>query len=365
MGVTEQLAYKRNAREIVARLTALWAREAQDRIFARITVPSPALVEFARTHKDGPTGYPDPRERIEFWDRHLRCERDVEDDWLPIAYLSEFDQGLYAALCGAEIRYMMHGGIGWVSSMCPPCLDDVSRINDLRIDPQHPMLAVLDRQLGIFREGARGKFGVAPFIVIDALNFVAELRGMTQAFTDVIESPEAVVRLMRFAYELNVFVQERVLDALDGFMGGSFVNMGSWAPGRPVLFSVDAYHMASPAYFEEWGRPYIQPLLDRFGGGFLHLHSNGRHLLPNVRTMRGLKCVYLLDEDWAPRAYDDLAKYHAQADGVPLQVNCRWEEFVRDLAEGKLPGNVLYKVSQAPSADAANGVMEKVRAYRG
>lgn len=360
----QQLAYKPNAGHIAERLTDLWSRRAQDRIFAHMMIPSPALLEFECTHQDGPTEYPDPHERITFWDRHLESERHIEDDWLPIAYLSEFDQGLYAGLCGAEIRYMMHSGIGWVSSMCAPMLDDLSRIEELRIDPDHPMLGVLDRQLEIFREGARGKFGIAPFIVIDALNFVAELRGMTQAFIDVIESPEEAERLMRFAYDLNVFVQERVQNALDDFAGGSFVNMGSWAPGRPILFSVDAYHMAAPDYFEEWGRPYIQPLLDHFGGGLLHLHSNGRHLLPNVRTMEGLVCVYLLDEDWAERAYDGLDEYHAQADGVPLVVNCRWDEFVGDLNAKRLPGNVLYQVSGVPSVDEANRVMEKVRGYR-
>jgi len=360
----QTLAYKPNAAETVERLSSLWSRRARDRIFARMNVPSPPLEEFERTHEDGPAEYPDPRERIDFWDRHLEAKAKVEDDWMPIAYLSEFDEGLYAALSGAEIRYMMHSGIGWVSSMSPPCLDDLSKVDELRIDPGHPMIKILDRQLEIFRERARGKFGVAPPIVIDAMNFVAELRGMTQAFYDVMDHPDETIRLMNFAYDLNVFVQERIQKSLDTFAGGSFVNMGSWAPGTPILFSVDFYHMAEPDYFEEWGRPYIQPLLDHFGGGLLHLHSNGRHLLPSVRTMPGLVCVLLLDEDWSERAYDKLPEYHATADGVPLVIHCRWEEFVRDLDAKKLPGNVLYDIVEVPSEDGANRVMEKVRTYQ-
>ena len=33
---------------------------------------------------------------------------------------------------------------------------------------------------------------------------------MTQAFEDVIDNPEAVVRMMDFALEFNIFLQERV-----------------------------------------------------------------------------------------------------------------------------------------------------------
>jgi hypothetical protein len=80
--------------------------------------------------------------------------------------------------------------------------------------------------------------------------------------------------------------------------------------------------------------------------------------------MPGLVCVLLLDEDWSDRAYDKLPEYHTQADDVPLVIQCRWEEFVRDLEAKKLPGNVLYDVSDVPSAEDANRVMEKVREYQ-
>lgn len=360
----DTLQYKPHAADIVRRLTDLWSRKAQDRIFAHFKIPSPALLAFERTHTDCDTTYPDPRERIAFWDRVLEHESRIEDDWLPIAYLSEFDEGLCASLCGGKMEYLLHAATGWISSMCAPCLDDLAKVKELRIDENHPSIQLLDQQCAIYREGAKGKFGIAPYIVIDALNFVAELRGMTQAFLDVLDSPDTVKQLMQFAYELNVFTQERTYDALDGFMGGSFVNMGSWAPGRPVLFSVDAYHMARPDFFEEWGRPYIQPLLDHFDGGLLHLHSNGRHLIETVRTLRGLVCLYLIDEAWSPRVYEGLHEYHRRADGVPVVVPCKWDEFVRDLNGHTLPGGVMYGISGAPSVDEANRVMERVREYR-
>jgi hypothetical protein len=358
------LAFKRNAMATAQRLRMLWDRQSLDCTFAHMMVCTQTLRKFAETHVDGPTIYPDPCERIRFWESSLSETRDLEDDWLPIAYLSEFDQGIVGGALGEDMRFMMHKDIGWISSMCAPVMDNLADCNLLRIDPEASAIKLMDEQVRIFSDCARGKFGVAPFIIIDGMNFVAEMRGMTQAFEDVIDNPEAVVRMMDFALEFNAFLQERVRGMTDGFMGGSFVNMGSWCPGNPVLFSVDAYHMASPDFYYQWGVPHLQMMLDRFGGGLLHLHSNGWHLLPHVVKLRHLKCIYFADEKWNPRAYDQLPKLHKQAAGTPLIISCQYGEFERDLDASRLPGNVLYDVQNVPSVEQGNRLMEKVRAYR-
>lgn len=65
-------------------------------VLAPVEVPSRALMEFAATHIDGPTTYPDPHQCIRFWDAYLTQSRDVEADWLPAACLGEFGQGIVA-----------------------------------------------------------------------------------------------------------------------------------------------------------------------------------------------------------------------------------------------------------------------------
>ncbi|MHB0999988.1 MAG: uroporphyrinogen decarboxylase/cobalamine-independent methonine synthase family protein [Armatimonadota bacterium] len=357
------LAYKQNAVAAAQRLSILWDRQAEDRICAHMNVSTHTLRRFAETHYDGQTEYPDPYDRIYFWNSHLHETRLLEDDWLPIAYLSEFDQGIVGGAMGEEMRFMMHKDIGWISSMCAPVMNDLADCDHLRIDPTVAAIKLMDEQVRIFSDGARGKFGVAPFIIIDCMNFVAEMRGMTQAFEDTIDNPETVVSMMDFALEFNIFLQERVRRMTDGFMNGSFVNMGSWCQGNPILFSVDAYHMGSPDFYYQWGVPHLQRILDHFGGGLLHLHSNGWHLLPYVVKLRHLKCIYFADERWNPRAYDQLPKLCEQAAGTPLIISCQYDEFRRDLDSYKLPGNVLYDVQNVPSVDHGNRLMEKVRAY--
>ena len=362
--MTQKLAYKHNAGEAVERLSALWSHEAYDRIFAHMVVPTKTLTSFTAEHEDGMVAYPDPAERIKFWDSHLAELADLKDDWLPIAYLSEFDQGIYAGAVGATMRFLLDKATGWISSMTPPIIDDPDLVYSLRINEQAEVIKLMDNQCKIFAETARGKFGIAPFIVIDALNFVAEMRGMTRAFEDTFEHPEEALHLMDFAFDLNVFIQTRVQSMLDGFAGGNFANMAGWAPGRPVLFSVDAYHMASPDFYYKWGEPHISRLLNHFGGGILHVHSNGRHLLPHVAKLKHLIGIYLIDENWNVRAYDELEKLQSDAGDVPLIVDCKKQEFEHDLDSGRLPGNVLYQVQEVESVEAANHLMDKVRAYR-
>lgn len=114
------LVYKPHLKDVQGRLESLYSRTADDRIFATMSVPNPAIDEFARIHPDGECGWPDPMERTRFWDDLFRHRAAVEDDSMPAAYLSEFDQAIYGTLLGAEVRFIADPTTGWISSMTPP-----------------------------------------------------------------------------------------------------------------------------------------------------------------------------------------------------------------------------------------------------
>ena len=110
--IMSNLAYKPNCSEVLDRLRMLYARRAGDRILATMSVPSPVLEAFKVAYPHAECGYPDPVERANFWDRFFRERSVLEDDSLPGAYLSEFDQGLYGGLLGGEVRFMAHLDVG-------------------------------------------------------------------------------------------------------------------------------------------------------------------------------------------------------------------------------------------------------------
>jgi hypothetical protein len=358
------LAYKPSLELVLARLRSLYACEAEDRIFATMGVPSAALARFAQVYAHGECEYPDPVERACFWEELFRERMAVEDDSMPAAYLSEFDQGLYGGLLGAKVRFMAHPATGWISSMVLPLLRDWSEFERLCFDPEHPWWRQYLRQLGIFAEACRGKWGVSHFILIDALNFVFELVGATQTYLSLDERPDLVRQAIDFAFDLNVRVQQTFFETVPSVEGGTLSNFAQWLPGRIVSESIDPYHMTSVAYFEQWGREPAERIMNRFDGGVIHIHGNGRHLLEAAATLRGLKAVLLLDDRGFPAAFDVIDELKARVGGVPVSLFAPYEAFLQRLRRHALPGGVLYQVRGVPDVLLANRCMEEVRTYR-
>ena len=360
----DQLAYKPGLAETLDRLRALYGREANDRIFAAMTIPSDTLARFREEHADGYCEYPDPAARLEFWDRLLAERAAIEDDGVPSAYLTEMDQGLYGGMVDGEVRFLCDTETGWISSMVVPLLDDWSRFDTLRIDRAHPWFERYTRQLNLFVRGARGKFGISHFILIDALNFVFELVGATETYMSLDEHPDMIRRAIDFAFELNVLVQDTFFDTAPLLDGGTCSNKTQWVPGRIVSESVDPFHMTSVACFEQWGREPVERILARYDGGIVHLHGNGRHLLEAVCTLRGLKAIELGDDTGFPPAIELAEELRTRAGDMPLTINVDYPTFAEKLARRALPGGILYYVDGVPDADTANRCMEEVRAYR-
>ena len=360
----KRIAYKPHAEAVLAGLRQLYERRGDDRIFASMEPPSGALVAFRRDHREGFCAYPDLLERLGFWDALLRERTAVEDDSIPSAYLSELDQGLYGGLLGGEVRFLCDPETGWISSMVPPLINDWAEFDSLRFEESHEWFERYLRQMAIFVAGAGDKFGISHFILIDSLNFVFELFGATRTYLELLDNPRRVRQAVDFAFDLNLKVQETFFDRVPGLAGGTFSNMAQWIPGRIVSESVDPFHMTSVDYFETWGREPVERIFARFDGGVLHLHGNGRHLLPAVRSLRGLKAVFLADDRGFPPAFEALPGLKAIAGNLPLIVNADFEPFQLALQRHRLPAGVFYRLRGVPDVISANREMEKVRVYR-
>ncbi len=360
----QDLAYKPHLDAVLKRLESLYARRAQDQIFATMQIPSRAVQAFAQQYAHGFCDYPDPEERIRFWDAYLQEKIGVEDDSVPSIYLSEFDQGLYGGVLGGQVECMCHPENGWISSMVKPLLTDWSEFDRLHFDPAHPWFQRYLRQMAIFTRAAEGKFGISHFILIDSLNFVFELLGATRTYLSLIEQPDMVRRAIEFAYDLNVRIQTTFFETVPALRGGTCSNMVQWIPGRIVSESVDPFHMTSPRYFEEWGRAPVQRILDHFDGGVLHLHGNGRHLIEAIATVRGLKAVRTGDDKGYPPAHTLLGEFRRRAGDLPLITEIPAFDFFAGLERHTLTGGVFYKVQGEIEPTEANRWMEKIHAYR-
>jgi hypothetical protein len=361
------LHYKPGAVTAVERLRALYERRAADRIFAAFEVSdpdSPVLAEFRRIHPAGPCDYPDPSDRVAFWDRLLARQAPLEDDALPLAYLGEMDQGLYGGLLGGDVRFDCDPARGWISSMVSPLLADWSGLVSLRFSPEHPWFRRYLAQLRTFVAGAAGRFGICPFVAINGLNFAFELVGATETYTGMLDRPEELRRALDLAFEVNAAVFDAFFENVPLFHGGTFDYWCGWLPGRTIMESVDPFHQTSARHFEEWGRGPLERLFARYDGGEVHVHGNGRHLLEAVSTVAGLKAVFLEDDTGSAPAFEVLDELKARTGDVPLVVRAEFPDFVARLSRRELPGGVLYRVRGAPGVSAVTACLDEVRAYR-
>jgi len=334
------------------------------RYLQTLIFPVKTLDEFRKNNKAGYLPYPDPVKRIHFWDSLMKEKLLVEDDSIPSAYLSEFDQGLYGALTGSEIQFLCDPESGWISSMVKPMYDDLTLFQPRPFDKHHPWFQRYIHQLKIFSEESKNKFGISHFILIDSLNFIFELVGATKTYLSLFECPEKVQQLIDYAFQLNVKVQKTFFESTPLYKRGTFSNLAQWIPGRIISESVDPFHMTSVDDYEQWGKENIEKMFNQFDGGVLHIHSNGRHLLKAVSQLKGLKAIYLLDEKGNPPAFEVLTDIKKQTGDVPLVLEVKDDIFENCLKENSLQGGVLYVVKSEKNVNEANRVMEKIRKYR-
>ena len=142
------LSYCAGGFEAFSRLRQLYDQRSEELVLATMAVPSRAIAEFAERHPAGYCDYPDPEERVRFWDAYLRERSAIQDDSIPSAYLSEMDQGLYGGLIGGDVRFLCDPVTGWISSMVPPVLRDWSEFDRLTLPADHPCRMP-------FRQGSR------------------------------------------------------------------------------------------------------------------------------------------------------------------------------------------------------------------
>jgi len=354
------LAYKPNADSVVSRLRTFYERRTPEGLCAAFSIPHPSLQEFKRTHADGPCGYPDPSERIAFWDGYLSEWSRLEDDSIPCAYLSEFDQGLYGGVLGSEVRFTCDATTGWISSMVFPLLESWDEFARLSFTPNNMWFQRYERQLDRFEEGARGKFGISHLILINGLNFVFELVGATKTYMDLLDHPDQIRKAMELGYTVNLAIQQSFFSHIPLLAGGTCAFGAQWLPGRIISESVDPFHLTSVEYFEEWGRPLLERTFAQFDGGITHLHGNGRHLLEAVCRVKGLKALVLGDDKGYPPAIEALPDLRRRAGDTPLILAVEYPEFRRRLDAGQLTGGALYLVQNTPSAAIANQCMDKL-----
>jgi hypothetical protein len=347
------MLYKPSIDESVERFRSLWDRDARDRILVKIDMQDPSTP----TVMNAMARVPDFAKVVDEWEKGFALNTDVRDDNLPIVY-GDLGAYIFGGFLGAAVSW---GTGGAYSEKLIADMKDYRSY--MRFDKTNTYYTLQLDYLRYLKERSRGKFGFTEMLPIDGMNFLDCVRGGA-AYTDVYDHPREVDELLDFASDLNVRFVKDQREIIETYKGGRFSPYALWTPAKSVFISVDAYGQCGPEVFERHGRKYVQRLIDEFGGGWLHVHSDAKRLLPNYVTMKGLIAIGL--EDWIkpPRALDHLDEIVEITGDIPLMINVTREELLGKIESRTLRGNILYWVSGIRTAKEANRVAEIAYGYR-
>jgi len=358
------MLYKKNHKEVITRLSELYSNANCGKIYAAMKINNPVIEEFSRSSASGETAYPDPRLRIAFWDSVCAQFADLEDDSIPCAYLTEFDEGLYGGMVGGEVRFVCFPQTGWISSMTVPFLKDLNDAKDLAVDRHNDWYRLYLEQLKIFKHNSAGKFAISHMILIDGMNFLYELRGATNSYYDLLDEPLLTKSVFEFSIELNCFVQDAFFNIIGLYDGGTCSTLGQWLPGRIVSESVDPFGVTSKEMFEDHGIWVMEKVFAHYDGGLVHVHSNAMHLLESLASVEKIKCLYLTDDDTSNYTlYKSLYELDLKRKNVPIVITVPYEAFADMLRKRELPAKVLYNIVGVPNVSEANKMMKAVKSY--
>jgi len=345
--------YAANLDRTVERRQAFLRREMSDRVLTVFSVVGLPCVDHRHF-------LPDYEQMCAAQMRCFEARRSVDDDWVPLAQ-THFGMGIFGAIFGSEIVWKPEDATSWSYAPLAEWPGDLEAL--LRFDPDNTWVDLVRRSIRHHHNMSQGRFAVGCLETIDALNLVNELRGATEGFMDLYLWPDTVREVMELGVQWNIDWLEMQMEEAGAFAGG-WASLADWFPWRTVWLSVDAYGSCKSETYVQDGREYAQRLIDHFGYGWQHLHSDGVRLLPEIVKLRNLLGIQIGADEGFPRPFDIVRELQAVTGDIPLQIGCTWSELCEGIACGTLAGGVEYHVSSVPSVAEANRMAARVREYR-
>ena len=361
------LSYKKNFHHVAERHRLLWSRHLRNGILAILdtadapcdpyNLPHPYL----KSEYDPLAQSPNIERMYSAWDRCFRLRKDLMDDWLPVARvgLGGYEFG---GMLGGELAFA--GGAPWLRR---PLLDSWELMDSLSLRVDGYWCKHRAEMCRYFADHAKGKFACCEGDNFTAMNFVELLRG-SSAYLDIMDHPdkcrEAAQKGMGWNKELIV-LQRALLDCVRTYANGSFSNFYVFLPGNAVWLSMDFYGQCAKGLYAQIGRQEDQSLIDELGGAWVHMHSNGLHILEDVVSLKNIKGLQIWEDPFpSKRPFDVLKEILQITKTIPLYVSCRYDEFTKGLRDKTLPGGTLFEVKDVPSIEIGNRVMQDVHSYQ-
>ena len=279
------------------------------------------------------------------------------DDFMPFSAAWRGIPWLEAA-CGCPVRYSE-------GSLAPAhFVGSADALAHLSVPAPNGWLDCLRRETQRLEAAAPHDCWVSPSILRGPSDALAALRGITDFFLDLHDSPQAVeIAASRVNQVLMTEIDIHYSHAHPK-LGGYVQIMGYWAPGKTVMMQEDALGMCSPSIYRDIFRQFNEEIVKHIGTcALFHFHSTGYQHYPHVLNLPGIAGLEMTMETVGPTLLDMVPVFREilEKSRLILQV-CTGFEFLPEVLR-KLPSEGLYLVIPSNYIPSDAAFREFVRAH--
>lgn len=329
-----ELEFKRNFAECVARHRALQAGTRGCLICTHLATEDEAYWVRTRTP---------PLEQIDF-DRDpllvpkTICDRVEQafaaragypDDWIPFA-APRYGTGIVGGMLLGALEF------GSDTSWTHPIGATLDESIDFPWGTENRWIDLVVSGLNYMSKRLRGKCYVFFEGRHAPLEWAAAVRG-SPLYLDLAVEPEKVHRLLRRCDEALTWLYGIMDSRVELHEHGALAH-SLWMQRCVAFLSDDSAGLISPAAYAEFGAPYTDAMFARYGGGFLHVHTQAYHQMANLSAMKHLTMYNWRQDPNTARPSDILAQLLPGAQKKIVMIGLTPEEIRRDahlLSQGR------------------------------
>jgi len=216
------------------------------------------------------------------------------------------------------------------------------KLPSLKFDPEEMWWKIQENTLRESVALGKGKYITACPDLVENIDILASLRGMTELFLDMIERPEWVSQKLR---EINLAyfeIYDRIYDIIKlGDESSAYEAYRIWGPGKTAKVQCDASTMFSPEMFEHFVVPAMTEQCEWLDYSMYHLDGSEEFVhLDALLSIESLDAI-----EWTPNANE------------PLGGDPKWYDlYERILDAGKsVQAYLIFPDEIVPLLDAVGG----------
>lgn len=234
-----------------------------------------------------------------------RFRADYPDDSIPVLPL-RYGSGIFAAMITGSLKF------GADTSWIEPVGKSIDETINFPWKKDNFFIDIALAGLEYATKRMKNKCYVYLSGYHSPLELAFILRG-SEFFIDIYNCPEKVHTLIKRCDQALKWVYELIENNIKNENYGIIAACLWMEKGLPFL-SDDAAGLLSPQHYKEFGVPYTDEVFRRFGGGFLHIHTQAYHQMYNISNMQHLTIYNWRPDPNTPSAIDIIEKlvYGAQ-----------------------------------------------------